>query len=197
MFDLQKDLEKSMKVQDLYSFLVHNNEEFEILLTDCTISQIFLKLRKFTSFFDYSIPELLIDKFGSNVVKRKLDEYKESFTDFSKRRVNECPGNAFGDYDESEKVWVIKTDKIINKMTVEELKCLNIQINKVLGCPIMRLLHVVKGCVELIFRVLKDEILILSEQQRQALQKLGVESINCGDLLINTSVSGMNVCSYS
>lgn len=191
MFDVQKDLEANVETEDVISFLAFCDKTFATLLNDCTrTAQVFRKMINFTSFFDYDLLERLIVKFGSTPIKENLKEYKDCFATFSKRRVCECPNNAFGDSEDSEKVWVFKTDKIFGDLTVEEIKQLNYRINKILGEKVIRILRITKGCVEITYRILNLNIFDLTSEQQQALNKVGVTSISYGDFFIDISKSG-------
>ena len=106
-------------------------------------------------------------------MKKKLKKYKKRFQNYSKRRVCECSKDAFGEAKESDNIYKIKTDKILETFTIEELDKLQYEIRKILGHKLIRLLKVEDGCIELTFRVLNcdDDI---SEDQKQALGDLGV-----------------------
>lgn len=65
MFDLRKDLENSLETEDVVEFLVYYNKNLEPQLSNCnSLSQVFRKVRKFVSFFDFDLLEHLSDKFG-------------------------------------------------------------------------------------------------------------------------------------
>ena len=69
------------------------------------VSQISQENRKIcVIFFDCDVLAYLIDKYGSDLIKKRLKEYEGLFKEFSKRRVIECPSNAFGEREESERV---------------------------------------------------------------------------------------------
>ena len=119
--------------------------------------------------------------FGSPAIKKELNKYKKRFQDYAKRRICECPSNAFGDTEALEKVYRIKIEEDINTLTVEELGKLEYEMNKILGHKFLRLLNFKEGCVELIFRTFGDNELNITDKQHQALGKLKVLSIAYGN----------------
>ena len=144
MLDLQKDLEKRLSVDELVNVLVFCDKNFEGVLTECTsFSQVFRKVLHFVSFFDYDLLEHLIDKYGSDATEEKLETYIGYFREFSKRRAIECPSNTFSDHDSgsSEKILVFVADKIIEDLTLDELKKFNRRINKTLGNKLVKVVH--------------------------------------------------------
>jgi hypothetical protein len=145
-----------------------------------TMRDLFSQISKHISFFDYELVKFLIRNLGSHNLKKKLEKYKKMFNEYCKRRVIECPDDAFGDVHESEKLIKLKTDKDMEKLTVEELKKLQYQISSVLGQRVLRLLRVEEGCVQLTFRMTCEEFTLNSKQQ-QDLRNVGVSSITYGE----------------
>ena len=188
VFNLQKRVEEMSKVEDVVNILTFYNNAYEKLLCGCnSISEVFRKISSVFSFFDYDLIKLLSRKFGSLSVKKDLKKYKKRFQDFSKRRICECPSDAFGDIPKSEKVYVLKMDKSVEDLTVEQLQQLQFEMNKVLGQRLLRLLHVKKGCVSLTFRTYEQHEVSLSKSQQQALKKLNVLSITYGEQFVDIS----------
>ena len=147
----------------------------------------FVKLSKYVSFFDFGIFKLLTYKFGSNTSKKKLKKYKGRLREFCERRVCECPSNVFGDAEKGEKVYVIKIDKSMYTLTVEQLEKLCFEINRILGHKFLRLLRVDKGCVRLTFRTFENDEFSVSQDQMQELRKLGILSIQFGEQFVKIS----------
>ena len=188
VFDIMKDIEKSRSLDEVVSLLTFSmktgSEEFE---SHCSsFGEVFRKISNLVSFFDYDLLKLLIHKMGSSSVKKKLKKYKQKFQQFTKRCVCEVPKGAFGDANKSEKVFVIKCDKSIETMTLEELHKLQYKMNKILGHKLLRLLDVKDGCVELAIRCLECHThnLNISKKQRKDLKKLNVLSIRYGDTYV-------------
>ena len=195
MLDLKRDLEQRLSVQEVVDFLVFYDKKFVGVFVECTsFSDVFRKVRGFVSFFDYDLLEHLIDRYGSDLIKKELDEYKGYFLEFSKRRVTECPSNAFSDSGSSEKVLVLIADKIIEDLTLDELKKFNRRVNKILGNKLVKLVRVGGGSICLTFLIFEDSNFTITEEQRQALRKEGVTSITYGghffDMKIATPAAG-------
>ena len=188
VLNLQKRVEETSKLDDVVNILTFYDNVYEKLLHDCTsIAEVFRKISSVFSFFDYDLVKLLSRKFGSLSIKKDLKKYKKKFQDYSKRRICECPSDAFGDVQKSEKVYVLKTDKSIEDLTVAQLQQLQYEMNKVLGQRLLRLLDVEKGCVSLVFRIFEHRD--LSKHQQQALRKLGVLSVTYGEQCVDFSMA--------
>ena len=179
---LKQDMESMAKLEDVVLLLTNNIKDkgFEEDLYNCKkLSEVFRHLSNFVSFFDFYLVKLLTHHFGSPAMKEKLKKYKIRFQNYSKRRVCECPKDAFGEVEKSDKIYKIKTDKILENFTVKELDKLQHEIRKILGHKLIRLLKVEDGCIELTFRVLNCGDFDISEDQKQALSDLGVLSVTC------------------
>ena len=188
MYDMVEDLEKQLSTEKIRNALVFYDSNFKNVLSNCTsFDSVFLKVREFVSFFDYDLLEHLIERFGSDSIKKVLDEYKGHFKAFAKRRVTECPSNAFdgGEQESSEKVLVLVADKIIKDLTVEELKKFKHRINSILGGKLVKVLLVKGGSICLTFRMFEDKNFTITEEQRQALLKESVISITYGNQYFN------------
>ena len=124
----------------------------------------------------------MINKFGTPRNKEALEDFRNSFQDYSKRRICECPSDTFGSGEESEKTLALKSEMEIDKTTVEEFEKLEYAMRRALGGPVLRLLHIDEGCIELKYRVLDDGIIdAITEEQQLALQSLGFVNISYGD----------------
>ena len=155
VFDLQKCLEQSETVEDIvfYLNLIISDEKIKKLLRGCTtIAKVFSKICEYSSFFDFEFLKSLARKFGSRKVKQKLKRYTAMLQDYLKRRIVEFPDYTFDDVKKSEKVYVVKTDKIFKDLTGEDLKKLQYEMNKILGNKMLCLLRVEEGCAQLTFR---------------------------------------------
>lgn len=191
VFDVQKNMEEDSNFDDVVNLLIFYDKSYEALLSGCTsLKLVFREISKFSSFFDFELMKFLIDKLGSSTLKQKSADYIELFQAFSKRRVCECPSNAFSDdVEESDKVYILKTDKIIEKLTVEELKKLQYEMNKILGNKLKQVVRVEDGCVTLMIRTFGDVSFDITKEQLQALRKFGVRRISFGDQYFDTSAS--------
>ncbi len=192
LFNSMKDIEKTSTLEEVITLLTFNNkttDDYEKLLCGCAnLAEVFRKVSKFVSFFDYDLVKLLIQTLGSKSLKQQLNKYKKRFQEFSKRRVCQLPSDALGDdAEKSENVFGIKCDKNVETLTVEEVQKLEYEMNKIMGHKLLRLLKIEEGCVKLTFRSFEDCEFEITYGQRQALKKLDVLSISYGDQVVQIS----------
>ena len=190
MFDLQKDMEKRFSVEEIINILALCDSHYEGVLEECTsFSKVFRRVRRFVSFFDYDLLEHLINKYGSAMMKKELDKYNGYFGEFAKRRVIECPSNAFEERedDPSEKVVVLVADRILEKLTVDNLKKFKHAMNDIMGNKLLKVLRVKRGSVVITFRMFEDENFVITDEQQQALQREGVMRIIYGEKCFDMS----------
>ncbi len=177
-----KQAVKSYPVTDIASLLKSHEKHFERPLRQCaSISEVFDNAASLWSFYNYDIVKILIIRHGTKSDKEHLEKYEEEFREYSKRRICECPKDAFGVQKKSEKCFALKTDKNMNYFTLEQLNDLQFEMNKILGRKFLRLLRIEDGCVRLIFRSLSDDMMDLSTEQQMKLRLLGVLKISYGD----------------
>lgn len=189
--DLNMHIQHHCELENVLTLLKSYDRDLGKLLKDCkTLGEVFNKISDIISFFDYDLIKLLGRKLGSVAIKKKLFKYKKRFQDFSKRRVCECPSGAFGKVKDSEMVYVIKTDKSLESLTVEELQKLEYNMNRILGDhhELLQFLNIKDGCVQLEFRTLKRTHSKLSHKDMKALRNLGVLSVHLGDMLVEDLV---------
>ena len=182
LLHLKQDMETTAKLEDVVSLLLFNYKDKgfeEVMRASPSLTEVFRQLSNFVSFFNFDLVKLLAHHFGSPAMKKKLKKYKKKFQNYSKRRVCECPKDAFGKTKKSDKIYRIKTDKILETFTVEELDKLQHEIRKILGHKLLRLLKFEDGCIELTFRVFNCDNFDISEDQKQSLSDLGVLSVAC------------------
>lgn len=187
VFDLSTHLDRNKKQEDVVQILkLFDDSKYENLSSCMSISEVISKILKHISFFDYEVIKFLIRKLGSGNIKGKLKKYIKMFHTYSSRRIVECPVGAFGNVDETEIVYVLKTDQILEKLTVEEMRILQYMMCKILKRMLTKLLRVETGCVQFIFSGVEEEFNITKEQ-KQALRNLGILSIRHGDQLEDIS----------
>ena len=179
MFDLQKDLEKTLPLEDLVSFLALYDVNYKSVLNNCgSYSEVFFTLRKeAVNFFDYNLLELLINKFGSDTLKVELERYRGYFEEYSQRLVVECPSDAFGECESSKKNLVLVAGKDFETLTLDDLKRFELSVNKILGNKLVMVLRVEGGSICITFRMFEDKNFNITKEQRQALQEEDVTSI--------------------
>ena len=189
IFGLQKSIEESYKFDDFLSLIKFHDMNFEEkLLEGCdTMTEAFRRVSRFCSFHDHHIIKLWIKKFGGRRNKEALKSFKQKIQEYSKRQVCECPSNAFGNAEKSEKVLSLESKIELDKMTIEEFGKLEKRMKIALGGPVLRLLHIDEGC-KMKYRTLDDGIIdAITEEQQLALQSLGLVNISYGDQSLNLS----------
>ena len=187
LLHLKQDMESTAKLEDVVVLLLSQTDDkgFKELMRACSsLAEVFNHLTDLVSFFTFDLVKLLTNHFGSPAMKNELKKYKKRFQNYSKRRVCECPKDAFGEVKKSDKIYKIKIDKVLETFTVEDLNKLEREISKILGHKLLRLLKVDDGCIELTFRVFNCNDFDISEDQKQALGDLGVLSVTCGQNVV-------------
>ena len=186
---LQKSIQKSHTLNDLLCLLnLHGMNFEEELLEGCdTLTEAFRRVFRFSSFYDYHITKLWIKKFGGKKNKEALKNFRQEIQKYSKRQVHECPSNAFGKVEKSEEVLSLESEIKFDKMTIKELRKLEIKMKRALGGPVLRLLHIDEG-YKLKYRTLSNSIIdAITDNQKYVLQSLGFVSISYGDHSIKLS----------
>ena len=186
---LLESLQKSYTFDYFLSLLELHNMNFEEKLWEgCdTMTEAFRRVSRFCSFHDHHIIKLWIKKFGGRKNKEALKSFKQKIQEYSKRRVCECPSNAFGKARKPEKVLSLESKIELNKMTIEEFRKLEKRMKSALGGPVLRLLHIDEG-FKMKYRTLDDGIIdAITEEQQLALQNLGFVNISYGDQSLDLS----------
>ena len=189
VFDVQKALVNNWKLEEVVSLIkVHyQSDQINTLLDGSkSIAEIFGRLSKHFSFFNYGILKLLVHKLNSTAIAKKLKKYKKAFREYSKLRICECPAGAFGSCEDREKVYMLKTEMKLND-SLEDYEKLQFEMNKVLGGKLLRLINVEKGCVQLTFRGFVEPELSLSKENEQELRNIGVLCLTYGDQVFDFS----------
>ena len=151
-------MENQWKLEDVISLikLYYRSDEIHKLLDGSkSVTEIFGRLSKYFSFFNYSIIKLFANELDSTDIEEKMKQHR---AEYSKLRICECPAGAFGSCEDKEKVYVLKTEMNLND-SLEEYDRLQFQINKVLGGKLLQLINVEEEerCVQLTFRVLLSQ----------------------------------------
>ena len=152
-----------------------------------TIFKIFLILKNYFSFFNYGIIEHIIEVLGTEEDKTKLQNYKEKFDQYARRRIYEC-GPQFGPENEPDHPnIVIKLDSRYDNYTVAEIKSFCHKLSETLHLSsrgVLFLVRVDKGCIQLTLQVplfVQQEIFPLSREQERTLEAEGVIKLSCGE----------------
>ena len=160
---------------------------FQELRNAESIKDVLWVIRDYFSFFNYHVIEHIVDGLGTDQDKVELQNYKEHFHQYSKRRIFECPPDYGPMSSGGHADLVLKLDAAYEQFTVEELDNLECTLSRifcVLLQSVLRLCRVEEGCLQLIFQVpsfVQQEIFPLSSEQESALAVNGVIRLTCGD----------------
>ena len=181
-------LRKGKTVKDLSARLTSLNGRNENKLTKklkkiTDISDAFIALNKFWSFFDYDILSCIIEGFCSEL-EPTLNKYLSSLKEFCKRRVCEIPSvcNKETVKLKTKKSLYIQIDKSfvaeINRIKMKDLKELANILGELLGTSLI-ILKVSDGSIVITFSCLHefDVIFPLCIKQEEKLKKIGVTLI--------------------
>ena len=159
-----------------------------------SIENVLLAIKDYFSFFNYHVLEHIVDELGTDQDRVELQNYKEAFDEYSKRRVYECPPvyGPMSDADHAD--LVVKLDSMYEKFTVKELKKFEYRLSRIFCVTpqsVLRLCRVEEGCLQLIFQVpsfVQQEIFPLSSEQESALAAESVIRLTCGDYQFTAKV---------
>ena len=158
------------------------------------LSEVFMGLKDYMSFFNYHLIEHIINVLGTEEVKDELKNYKTNFHQYAKRRVYECPPQ-FGPVSEVGHADIfVKVDSRYENYTLAEIDDFGQELSDLLSVStqgVMRLCRVEKGCFQLTFQVpsfVKEEIFPLSREQERALAAEGVIRLTCGEYQFQVSI---------
>ena len=150
------------------------------------VSEIFLVLKDYFSFFNYHIIEHIITVLGTQEDKNNLLKYNKIFDHYAQRRIFECYPQ-FGPKSETDHIEVfVKVDSQYENYTVTEVERFRCQLSKILRVSpqgVLLLCRVEKGCFQLIFQVpscVQQKIFPLSREQERALTEERVIRLTCG-----------------
>ena len=172
------------------------HHHFKDLQTADTVSKVFLVLKDYFSFINYHILEHIITVLGTMEDKENLQQYKNRFDQFAKRRVYECMPEFGSESETSHANVFVKVDSQYDNYTVAEVERFRCWLSKLLYTSpqgVLRLCRIEKGCFQLMFQVplfVQEKIFPLSKEQERALTEKGVISLLCGSYQFLEKVSG-------
>jgi len=152
-----------------------------------SISEIFFHVNRSWSWFNYHLLEEIINDFGDQSDHERLANYKQKFTEYSKKRVFEVPSAAFhgtsADSDDQVNL-VVKVDHVWENYYVKDAATFCNNLASVLGVKrhLLRLVSVRNGCVLLTFlipRSVAQPAFLLSSCQKTNLGDIGVMELRC------------------
>ena len=138
------------------------------------------------SFFNYYLVEHIVKCLGTETDRQNLASYKQSFAEYAKRRVYECPVQ-FGYESQDDCTITVKLDKSYDDCTLSQIELLQTNLCKILEISsqvALRLCKVEEGCYELTLQApafIQNIIFPLSSEQEAALKELNVMWLLCGD----------------
>jgi len=160
---------------------------FKELKAADTIPKVFFVLKDYFSFFNYQIIEHIIKELGTHEDKARIQEYKDDFSQYAKRRIFQCLPE-FGPISDADHADIfVKLDSQYENYTAAEIKGFCHELSKTLCLSsqgILRLCRVDKGCIQLTFQVpsfVQQEIFPLSREQERTLEGDGVIKLTCGE----------------
>ena len=157
---------------------------FEKLKAAQTISESFVVLNDYFSFFNYHMIEQIIEELGTEEDKSNLQRYKHDFINYARRRIFKCPPE-FGPLSDADHAEIyVKLDLQYDDYTVAETECFHQKLCEILSISqsILRLCRVDEGCFQLMFQVpssVQERIFPLSQEQEEALADMEVIRLTC------------------
>lgn len=188
---ISRNIEALRIYEEMKSANIHYHERITGLVD---IPAMMGKLREYLSFFDYSLLEFIVQKFGTSEDQTNLDAYKQSLAEFSQRRIFECPegifSNGFINEEKEATVHWIDAKTILYDLTLSQIQTFTSNLCRELDLhdSDMRLVKCMKSeqGLELRFGILSSaatECFPLPESgdKKEHLVSLGVWKIECGD----------------
>ena len=159
-----------------------------------TLSDIFIILCEYISFFNYHIIESIVGKYGSAKARKMLQDYIQVFNNFCQRSIFEVPEYIFSSDCTSRKmarVLVFKHTETGDDR-IDEIKRMIGKVANIfqLQPSALQLCSIKKGCVELHFLIsaaVVNCIFPVSPSQDSALSEIGVKVFSCDRTLNDES----------
>lgn len=144
---------------------------------------VFKVIHNYSSYFNYDLPELLVNIYGSSEDKASLEEYLQVFTSYCQKMP--CAEEICGNEDSKSLQVIFKLNFDRQGLKPNVLRCIRSNIANCLKIPIysLYLKSVKEGCVQLEFLIppfLFGHIFPLSDKQKTTLHKeVKVSAIHC------------------
>ena len=158
------------------------------------ISEVFMGLKDYTSFFNYHLIEHIINVLGTEEDKTELKKYKMNFQQYVQHRVYECPPQ-FGPVSKVGHADIfVLIDSRYKNCTLAEIEEFRQELSELLSISsqgVLRLCLVEKGSSQLTFQLpsfVQQAIFPLSSEQERALAAKGVIWLTCGEYQFQVSV---------
>lgn len=153
-----------------------------------SVSEVFVHLNRFWSWFNYHLLESIIDDLGDQDDYKRLAEYKQKFAEYGKRRVFELPSDGYRgtscDNNNDHVELAVKVDRVWENYYVKDADTFRSSLATVLGVRKhhLRLIAVHEGCILLTFLVpcsVAQTVFPLSHSQEKQLDDDGVVKLEC------------------
>ena len=165
------------------------------------LDRLFTFVSAYSSFFNYSLLEHVVDKLGTESDKTEMERYKAEFADYSKRNLFECPSYRTTTSDSSQLTpLVLRVDKDYSKLSMSQIdhftdwlcsvflitrsSILLTSAVKKEGCHVELVYPRLSEEIELSFHVpgfVRDGLLPVSREQQDMLRSGGVLGVSSDD----------------
>ena len=172
----------NLKVLVLHS---QNSRLLHLLDKSRSITDLFIELWSYWSFFDYEFLSVIVNRHCSELTK-ELRKYVFSFKEYCERRICEVPVRIFDRSGEIEYKLYVKCDHKFDKNTLKDVKELECQSSDLLDTD-LGLLGAEEGCMKLVFNSLCAISTPLKPEQVEAISKLGILRLFSDDVLFYDS----------
>ena len=161
------------------------------------MDQLFKVISKYWSWYNYSLLEDLIKRFGDKEDETKLKEYLNKFTLFLKKRLPKSQDSfSFGARcRRGQKQLLFKVDEHWDTVPLGQIRELHHKIAEILEVrsKVLYLTSVSKGCICLEFLVPESMAILLCESQKEALMAVGVFRLECGEYVYEVCIVYINL----
>ena len=155
------------------------------------MDDLMLIVTDYCSFFNFRLLSYLVKKHGTLSDQEELKRYKEEFTEYSKRRIYECPSE-IGVINETCASLIVKLDQSYERYSLNQLGLLEVDLCQIFGISNLNLRQVERGCLQLTFQLpffVQEAVFPLSREQEEKLKALHVLRVDCGDYHFSSDVS--------
>lgn len=149
-------------------------------------------VHEYCSFFNFDLFRFLVKRCGTVDDKHNLDAYEESFEEYAKRKVFECPSE-LGEIsdDVQEGLLIVKLDKHYEDCVANQLTRLKKKICDILHVTLAKICRMEPGCLCLTFQIprhILQNVLPLTAEQQQMLVELHVLFLKSDDYVFESKV---------
>ena len=148
------------------------------------ISHIWIIVKDYCSFFNTCIIEQVTEQLGTEDDQQRMLEYKQSFEEYAKRDLSDCP-TVFGSMNDQDCTITVKLADSFDDCTANQIYMLQRKLCDILNVSYctLRLCQAKRGCYELTFQapLLIKDAFPLSKDQESRLEELGVIYLICGE----------------